>query len=206
MSKISELEEEEDIEFINEDINSLLGDTIDGALRVKEIVKGLQEFSHINGDEKTPCDINACLQSTLKIVKNDFKNRCEVISDFDDIPFVHANQGEINQVLLNLLVNAGHAVEVGGSIRLKTRISNGKVVISIQDDGSGIEKANLDKIFDPFFTTKEVVVGTGLGLSISYGIIKDHGGTITVNSDIGQGTTFEIRLPAIDAIQHQKAA
>ncbi len=206
MTKIAELEEEEDIEFINEDINSLLGDTIDGALRVKEIVKGLQEFSHINGDEKTACDINSCLESTLKIVKNDFKNRCEVVSDFDEIPLVHANQGEINQVLLNLLVNAGHAVEIGGHVQLKTRVIEGYVVISIQDDGYGIEQENLDKIFDPFFTTKEVGVGTGLGLSISYGIIKDHGGTITVNSEIGQGTTFEIRLPAIEMILQQEAA
>ncbi len=103
-------------------------------------------------------------------------------------------------------MNAGHAVDLGGTVQLKTRVSEGYVVISIQDDGYGIEKENLDKIFDPFFTTKEVGVGTGLGLSISYGIIKDHCGTITVKSEIGQGTTFEVRLPAIEMIQQQKAA
>ena len=129
-----------------------------------------------------------------------------MVSDFDEIPLVYANQGEINQVLLNLLVNAGHAVEIGGHVQLKTRVVEGYVVISIQDDGYGIEQENLDNIFDPFFTTKEVGVGTGLGLSISYGIIKDHGGTITVNSEIGQGTTFEIRLPAIEMILQQEAA
>lgn len=206
MLRIAELEEEEDIEFINEDINSLIGDTLDGALRVKDIVKGLQEFSHINGDAKTSCDINACLNSTLKIVKNDFKNRCTVVTDFDEIPLVHANQGEINQVLLNLLVNGGHAVGTNGTVSLKTEFVDGMVVISVQDDGSGIEQANLDKIFDPFFTTKEVGVGTGLGLSISYGIIKDHGGTISVESEIGQGSTFTIRLPAVETATHSKAA
>lgn len=206
MTKISELEEEEDIEFINEDINSLIGDTLEGALRVKEIVKGLQEFSHINGDAKTPCDINRCLDSTLKIVKNDFKNRCTVVTRFDDIPMVEANQGEINQVLLNLLVNAGHAVGSNGTINITTEISNGRVEISVQDDGSGIDDTHLDRIFDPFFTTKEVGVGTGLGLSISYGIVKDHGGTIKVVSEVGQGTTFTVSLPAIETAIVGKAA
>lgn len=205
MMKISELEESEDIEFINEDINSLIGDTLDGTMRVKDIVKGLQEFSHTNGDAKAPCDITACLKSTLKIVNNDIKNRCTVVTDFDEIPEVYANQGEINQVLLNLLVNAGQAVAAGGTITLRTQYYDGTVELSVKDDGSGIEQSHLDKIFDPFFTTKEVGVGTGLGLSISYGIIKDHGGTISVESEIGQGTTFTICLPAIEE-SHRKAA
>jgi signal transduction histidine kinase len=206
MEEIRVLEKEEDIEFISDDCSSLLGDTLDGTLRVKEIVKGLQEFSHINGDTKSPCDLVSCIKSTLKIVNNDIKNKCSVQTDFQTIPMAHANQGEINQVLLNLLVNAGQAVSSDGTITVSTMSENGMIHVSIKDDGAGIEEKSLDSIFDPFFTTKEVGVGTGLGLSISYGIVQDHGGTITVESEVGQGSTFTVSLPAIEESMLDKAA
>jgi two-component system NtrC family sensor kinase len=206
MGEIQRIEEEEDIEFIGNDINSLIGDTLDGAHRVKEIVKGLQEFSYNNGDTKSPCDLISSLESTLKIVNNDLKNRCTVITAFETTLMVHANKGQINQVLLNLLVNAGHAVSSGGTITIATSSSEGMIQVSVKDDGSGIDQENLDRIFDPFFTTKDVGVGTGLGLSISYGIIKDHGGTISVESEVGQGSTFIITLPAIEQPTQELAA
>ena len=204
---IKRIEEEEDIEFISDDIKSLLGDTLDGALRVKEIVKGLQEFSHVNGDIKSPCDLVECLNSTLKIVNNDFKNRCTLVTQFDPIPLVYANKGEINQVLLNLLINAGQAVGSEGTVTVATSCTaEGIINVSIKDDGYGIDQENLVKIFDPFFTTKEVGVGTGLGLSISYGIIQDHGGSISVKSEVGCGTEFILSLQAIDESAQKLAA
>lgn len=204
--EINKIEEEEDFEFISGDINSLIADTLDGTLRVKEIVKGLQEFSHINGDTKSPCDLISCLNSTLKIVKNDLKNRCSVITSFEPIPLVHANQGEINQVLLNLLINAGQAVGPEGTITIATSSSEQRIQITIEDNGAGIDQKIMDRIFDPFFTTKEVGVGTGLGLSISYGIIQDHGGMISVESKVGQGSTFTLSLPILEQAALEKAA
>ena len=206
MQEIQAMEKEEDIEFISGDISTLIGDTLDGTLRVKEIVKGLQEFSHINGDNKSPCDLIGCLKSTLKIVNNDLKNRCTVETVFQPIAMVHANQGQINQVLLNLLVNAGQAVSDHGTIKVSTLSKDGMIQISIEDDGAGIEENSLESIFDPFFTTKEVGVGTGLGLSISYGIIQEHGGTITVESEIGKGSLFTVSLPAIEDSMLDRAA
>ncbi len=196
--KIRSIKEEEDLEFVNSDINLLIDDTLDGALRIKEIVKGLQEFSHTNGDSKSPCDVIQCLESTLKIVKNELKNRCSVIKEYGPIPQINANQGEINQVLLNLLMNARQAIGSEGTILVKTVYENEMVHISISDDGSGIDKNDVERLFDPFFTTKPAGVGTGLGLSISYGIIQDHGGIISVESENGKGSTFTISLPPFD--------
>ena len=206
MAEIQKIEEEEDIDFISSDINSLIGDTLDGTLRVKDIVKGLQEFSHINGDTKSPCDLIRCLDTTLKIVKNDLKDCCTVVTEFETTYMVLGNQGEISQVLLNLIVNAGQAVCSEGKITIATLYSDGMVQMSIKDNGTGIDQKNIDRIFDPFFTTKDVGVGTGLGLSISYGIIQDHGGTITVESEVGKGSTFTISLPAIEEPELQQAA
>lgn len=206
MAEIQKIEEEEDIDFISSDINSLIGDTLDGTLRVKDIVKGLQEFSHINGDTKSPCDLIRCLDTTLKIVKNDLKDCCTVVTEFETTSMVLGNQGEISQVLLNLIVNAGQAVCSEGKITIATLYSDGMVQMSIKDNGTGIDQKNINRIFDPFFTTKDVGVGTGLGLSISYGIIQDHGGTITVESEVGKGSTFTISLPAIEEPELQQAA
>ncbi len=206
LEQIQEIEDEEDIEFVNTDINTLISETIDGALRVKEIVKGLQEFSHTNGDSKSPCDLNKCLQSTLKIAKNEFKNKCTVVTEFDAIPLAHANKGEISQVLLNLLVNAGQSVGAEGIVTIKTSFSEGMIQISVKDNGMGIEEQDVDRLFEPFFTTKPVGIGTGLGLSISYGIIRDHGGTISVETEVGTGSIFRVLLPALDEGVDSKAA
>ena len=203
--EIKDLCEREDIEFIHEDINSLLGDSIEGTVRVREIVQGLKEFSHVDGGERQPADINKCIDSTLKVANNELKYKCEVITDFADIPQVSCNPGQLNQVFLNLFVNAAHAMQEKGTITVSSRLEGDDVVVIVSDNGRGIPEKNLDKLFEPFFTTKPVGKGTGLGLSIAYGIIQDHNGDISVKSREGVGTEFQIRLP-IDSSNNSEAA
>ena len=204
LTEIRKIEDTEDIEFINEDITELLKDSVDGTARVRDIVQGLRDFSHTGGQSRTSCDLNRCIESTLKIVKNGLQNKCTIETSLQPVPEVMANTGEINQILMNLMVNAGQAVGDNGLITVKTAIHNNSVQIDIQDNGPGIDPSHLDKLFDPFFTTKPVGEGTGLGLAISYGIIQDHDGEIEVNSELGVGTTFTIRLPVgtPDSMQH----
>ncbi len=204
--KIVAFEAAEDIEFVTEDINTLITDTIDGTVRVQEIVKGLRDFSHSNHDTKMPCDVIECTESTLRILTAELKNRCRVITEFEPIPPVMANRGELNQVIMNLLVNAGQSMDEFGEVLVTTKVESDQVVLSITDNGKGIEAENISKLFDPFFTTKPVGEGTGLGLSISYGIIKDHDGTIAVDSQPGQGTTFSVSLPILVSEENLKAA
>ena len=204
LTEIRKIEDTEDIEFINEDITELLKDSVDGTARVRDIVQGLRDFSHTGGQSRTSCDLNRCIESTLKIVKNGLQNKCTIETSLQPVPEVMANTGEINQILMNLMVNAGQAVGDNGLITVKTAIHNNSVQIDIQDNGPGIDPSHLDKLFDPFFTTKPVGEGTGLGLAISYGIIQDHDGEIEVNSELGVGTAFTIRLPVgtPDSMQH----
>jgi len=197
-SAINEYESEEDIEFVNEDIKTLIEDTVEGSVRVQEIVKGLRDFSHTNFDTKSACNLVECVESTLRIANAELKSHCTVHSELNPIPDVLGNRGELNQVIMNLLMNAGQAMEERGEIVVKTGIEDGVVELSISDTGSGIDEENLSKLFDPFFTTKAVGEGTGLGLSISYGIITDHGGDIIVESEVGKGSTFRIQLPVIE--------
>jgi len=194
-STIKKLESEEDIDFVNGDIVSLMEDTVDGTHRVQGIVKGLKEFSHVSTDSRVPCDIVQCVESTLKIVKNELNKNCVVKTHLAPVPAVLANSGELNQVIMNLLINAGQAVESNGLIVVTTSETSTEVILSVKDNGVGISKDDLNKLFDPFYTTKPVGVGTGLGLAISYGIIQDHGGVIKVESEPNSGTTFSLVLP-----------
>jgi len=193
--EIHALEQKEDMSFVAEDVDELIADSIDGTTRIRDIVQGLKNFSRVNEVGRHPCDVNACITSTLKIVASEFKSKCNIETDLSDLPLINAHQGEINQVLMNLLVNAGHAIYDGGLIQVSTRCSEDTVQIVIADNGSGISQENLSKLYDPFFTTKPVGQGTGLGLSITFGIIQDHGGEINVESTVGTGTVFTIELP-----------
>jgi len=197
-STIKELELEEDIDFVNGDIVSLMEDTVEGTLRVKGIVKGLKEFSHVSTDSRAPCDIVHCVESTLRIVKNELNKNCEIETYLTPVPAILANSGELNQVIMNLLINAGQAVESDGLVVVTTSVSGTEVILSVKDNGIGIDKTAIDKLFDPFYTTKPVGVGTGLGLAISYGIIQDHGGVIEVESEPNSGTTFSLIMPIYD--------
>jgi two-component system NtrC family sensor kinase len=184
------------IDFILKDLQTLLEESRDGAERVRCIVRDLKSFSHEDETQCKPFSINDCLDSTLNMARNEIKYVAEVERNYDpELPLLNCYPQKLNQVFMNLLVNAAHAIEGHGTIRVSTFSEWGDIIVSISDTGRGIAPENLNHIFEPFFTTKEVGKGTGLGLSISYDIIKNHGGEITVESEVGSGTTFTIRLP-----------
>ncbi len=190
-----ELKKKQKITYILEDIEDLIEESNDGAVRVRDIVQNLKSFSRVDQTEFTPADINECLESTLAIAMNEIKYKATVEKDFGELPPLPCYPQQLNQVFLNILVNAAQAIEEKGEIKIKTRTENEKVVITISDNGSGIPDDIKEKIFEPFFTTKDVGQGTGLGMSISYDIIKEHDGQIKIDSEAGQGTTFTIELP-----------
>ncbi len=184
------------IEHICKDMPELIKESADGAQRVRQIVQDLKSFSRINGTEFANADINEGLESTLSIAWNELKYKAAVTREFGQIPLVWCNLGQLNQVFLNILVNAAHAIKEQGEIRITTKAEEGFVKIVISDTGSGIAPEHLKRIFDPFFTTKEVGKGTGLGLAIAYDIVVNkHGGSIDVKSEPGKGSAFTIALP-----------
>jgi PAS domain S-box-containing protein len=188
------------LDYVERDIVSLLAESIDGADRVTKIVQDLKVFSRVDTVVAGDADINKCLDSTVNIVWNEIKYVAELTRDYGDIPHIACNAQKLNQVFLNLLVNAVHAIQANGkeglgSIVIRTSVDQQFIVIAISDDGCGIGDENKKHLFEPFFTTKEVGRGTGLGLSISAEIIRKHGGEIGVESEVGIGTTFSIKLP-----------
>ena len=185
-----------DIDFVRTDLPQLLAESREGAERVRQIVKDLKDFSRSDASEAWKlADLHRGLDSTLNIVWNELKYKVKLVKQFGNLPYVRCVPSELNQVFLNLLVNAGHAIGDNGTITLRTAVQDGFAVIEIQDDGSGIPPEQLEKIFQPFYTTKPAGKGTGLGLSISQGIVKKHGGRIEVDSALGAGTTFRVLLP-----------
>lgn len=194
----SNINEEHDIEFVIEDISNFLTESFDGISRIEDIVKSLKHFSRVDTNQWEEADIHAGIESTLKVVAHKLKYIAKVEKQFDNIPQVQCLPMQINQVLMNLLVNAGQAISTDnkeGCITISTKTQDDNVAITISDNGKGIKKENLTKVFDPFFTTKPVGEGTGLGLSLSYSIIQKHNGDITVNSELDKGTAFTITLP-----------
>lgn len=192
---VEEFKKELDYDFLKTEINDLIKGIKEGAHRTSEIVKSLRSFSRLDENDLKVADINKGLESTLLILRNKLKNRIEVVKDFGDIPEVYCYPGKINQVFMNILTNAEQAIIGEGKIIIKTTYENGKVKISIKDNGVGMPEDVKNRVFDPFFTTKDVGDGTGLGLSISFGIIETHNGSIAVNSMPGEGTEFIITLP-----------
>ena len=156
---------------------------------------GLKSFSHVDADEMRPADVNECIRNTLSMVNNQLKYHCKVYTNLCEDSTISCHAGRLSQVFTNLLVNAGHAIEKDGIIKVHSVKDDDKLKVYIVDNGSGIAPDNLKKLFDPFFTTKAEGEDTGLGLSISYGIIKDHGGNIEVKSVLGKGTCFIVSLP-----------
>jgi len=190
------------LDFILEDIDQLIEESLDGADRVKNIVQNLKSFSRVDEAEHQSADINECIESTLNIVWNELKYKATVTKDYGELPMTNCYPLQLNQVFMNLLVNAAHAIEKEGEINIRTWNGDGHVNISISDTGEGIPKDKIDKIFEPFYTTKPVGKGTGLGLSITYDIIKNHNGVLSVNSEVDNGTTFNIRIPVIGNDNH----
>ncbi|MBJ6802015.1 PAS domain S-box protein [Geomonas propionica] len=183
------------VDYILGDAKCLLAESQDGAERVRTIVQNLKSFSRIDDAQATCVDLNECLESTVTIAWNELKYKTTLVRDYGELPQVKCLPQQLNQVFLNLLVNAAHAIEKQGEITIRTRRAGDEVLIAFSDTGSGIPDEIKSRIFEPFFTTKEVGQGTGLGLSISYDIIKKHNGSIEVESSVGIGTTFTIRLP-----------
>ncbi|TVT76359.1 MAG: histidine kinase [Denitromonas halophila] len=185
-----------DIDYLREDIASLIAESIDGAVRVHRIVQDMRDFSLAGDDRWQLADLHHGLDSTLNIVWGEIKDRAQVVKAFGELPEVECLPCQINQVFMNLLMNAAQACEGGGTITLSSGADGEWVWIDVADTGCGIAAEHLTKIFDPFFTTKPVGQGTGLGLSVSYGIAKRHGGCLEVESHPGRGTRFRLCLPA----------
>lgn len=194
-TRLEEARKENKIDYLLADIEALVSESLDGADRVKSIVKDLKSFSHVDEAESRMADINAGIDSTINIVWNELKYKATVERDYGDLPQTLCNLGQLNQVFMNMLVNAAHAIEKQGVISVRTWADSQDIFVRISDTGAGIPPDKLQKIFEPFFTTKEVGKGTGLGLSIAYDIVKRHNGEISVESTVGVGTTFTIRIP-----------
>jgi signal transduction histidine kinase len=198
-SELQTLLDGQDLVFIQEDTEELLTDTEEGLMRLRDIVQNLRHFSHSQESERVKADIAAGLNSTLKILQSELNDSVALNCMIDPLPLIECNLGELNQVFLNLLINARQALEHNQNpqIFISATSENDSIIIRIKDNGTGMDEQVCKKVFDPFFTTKPVGQGTGMGLSIVYGIIKDHKGTINVNSALGKGTCFEIRLPIV---------
>lgn len=196
--RIADLSERIDLPYTIQNIPGLLARSRDGLKRIQEIVKDLRDFSRQEsvGTDQPDVDLNPGIQSTVNIVRGRaIKQKVEVVLDLAPLPHVSCAPSRINQVVLNLVVNAIDACPEGGTVTVRTRPAEGGIEFSVSDTGTGIPPALRDKIFDPFFTTKPQGQGTGLGLSVSHGIIEEHGGRIDVTSTLGMGSTFTVCLP-----------
>jgi len=196
LQQIETVRQEIDFEFLSKDLPTLLAESQEGISRVRKIIQDLREFSRAGHAETwTRADLHAGLDSTINIVWNDLKYKVELIKHYGELPLIDCLPSQLNQVFMNILVNAGHAIEGRGQITLVTRADAEFVYVEVSDTGKGIAPEHLPRVFEPFFTTKPVGKGTGLGLSISYGIVRKHNGEIDVRSEPGIGTTFVIKLP-----------
>jgi signal transduction histidine kinase len=185
----------EDSKKVREAIDKLLTRSLEGTDRVKKIVLDLRSFSRMDQAELQDVDLHEEIDRTLQLMEPRLKNGIEVLREYGDLPRVRCYPGQLNQVFLNLLMNACDAVDGGGTITVRTQRADQGVRLDFHDDGPGIPVEVQGRLFDPFFTTKPVGQGTGLGLSLSHGIIERHGGRIQVESAPGEGTSFVIDLP-----------
>lgn len=195
ISKIRELKQQKEICFLRDDIGHLLSESQQGLVSVTKIVSDLKNFSRAESEDWKLVDLHNGLDSTLNIVWNEIKYHSTLIKEYGDIPKILCIPSQINQVFLNLLVNAAQAIQGKGVITIRTGRVGDEVFIAISDTGTGIPVENLPRLFEPFFTTKPVGKGTGLGLSISYGIVQKHSGRIGVESTVGKGATFTVWIP-----------
>jgi signal transduction histidine kinase len=203
IEEVRQAEVAADVDFLVQETPKGLEQTMEGVERVATIVRAMKDFAHVDRKEKSATDVNRALLSTLTVARTELKYVSNVETEFGDLPLLVCNASDLNQVFLNLLVNAAHAIGdvvkgtgQKGLIRVRTSVEQGAVVISITDTGCGIPEDIRDKVFDPFFTTKEIGRGTGQGLAIARAVVVEkHGGTLTFDSKVGKGTTFSIRLP-----------
>jgi two-component system, NtrC family, sensor kinase len=201
LADIVRLKKEIDASYLREDVVILLTESLDGLQRVKRIIQDLKNFSHVDRAERELADLEAGMESTLNVVWNELKYKARVVKEYGDIPQIECLPSQLNQVFMNLLVNAAHAIEDQGVISIRSGHDASHVWLEVEDTGKGIAPEHLGRIFEPFFTTKPVGKGTGLGLSLSYSIVTKHGGHIDVRSQLGQGSTFRVVLPRTPATQ-----
>jgi signal transduction histidine kinase len=199
-SLIDKARQRADLDFLKEDLPTLLAESQDGLNRVTKIVQDLKDFARIDQSEYQAANLNVALETTLNVVRNEIKYKADVVHDLGNIPNVECIPAKINQVFMNLLVNAAQSIDQHGRITIRSGQENDRVWFEIEDTGHGMSDEVKNRIFEPFYTTKPVGKGTGLGLSISYDIIvKKHGGQIDVNSKPGEGTLFRLWLPICKA-------
>jgi signal transduction histidine kinase len=194
-AQLAQAERDADLEFLREDVTALVKESLDGLKRVRDIVQSLKDFSHVGETAWQVADVHQGLDSTLTIVANEVKFKASVEKHYGKLPPITCLASQLNQVFMNLLVNAAQAIRERGIIRIITGTDKDGIWVRIQDNGGGIPAQNLKRIFEPFFTTKAVGSGTGLGLSLAYGIITKHGGRIDVLSEPGKGSAFTVHLP-----------
>jgi signal transduction histidine kinase len=209
IARIRQLWAEIDVSFLLTEVPAAIDQAQEGVVRVTNIVRAMKEFSHPDTGEKQMADLNKAIESTMTVCRNEWKYVAELVSDLDpDLPLVPCMVGDINQVILNMIVNAAHAIEdllgrtpeVKGQIRVSTAVVDGLAEVRIADTGCGIAEESQSRVFDLFYTTKDVGRGTGQGLALARAVIVErHGGTITFESTPGEGTTFIIRLPLEDS-------
>jgi signal transduction histidine kinase len=198
-ARLKALRERVELDFLKEDIPTLMAESKEGITRVRKIVQDLKDFSRVDAHQEWVwSNLHQGIDSTLNIVNNEIKYKAEVVKEYGTLPDVFCLPSELNQVFMNLLVNAAHAITAERgliTIRSGTDAENAMAWIEVTDNGAGISKENLTRIFDPFFTTKPVGKGTGLGLSLSYGIVRKHQGQLDVRSEVDRGTTFRVTVP-----------
>jgi signal transduction histidine kinase len=200
------LAEKLDLAFLRSDIPALMAESKDGLDRVRKIVQDLKDFSRVGEMHWQLADINRGIDSTLNIVANEIKYKCTLRKEFAVLPQIYCLPSQLNQVFMNLLVNAAQAVETKGEILIRTEcVGSDAVRVTIADTGRGIPPQHLNRLFEPFFTTKPVGKGTGLGLSLAWGIIARHHGRIEVESEVGKGSTFTITLPVKPPVDAETA-
>jgi len=193
--KIIALKQVIQLPFLREDIFSLITESIDGAERVTAIVKGFRDFSGVDKPGWQLVNVHDNIENALVVAKHEVERKAHVVRDFADLPPIECLSFQLNQVFLNLLINACQAIEGRGTITIRTEHAGEVVRIHMIDTGHGIAPENLSRVFDPFFTTKPVGTGPGLGLTVAYNILKIHGGTIEAASEVGRGSTFTVVLP-----------
>lgn len=195
VEELRQLKRNLEYDYIRKDVVALLAESREGIERVKTIITALKDFSHIEEEEFRPADVHQGLDTTLNVVNNELKYKAVVCKEYGSLPEVECIPSQINQVIMNLLVNAAHAIEDFGRITLRTGHEDDWGWLEVEDSGKGIEPHVLNRIYEPFFTTKPVGKGTGLGLSLSFSIVEKHNGRIEVVSQVGQGSRFRVWLP-----------
>ncbi len=195
MDQIKQVQARMKVEKLFSDSEKIIKESGQGLKRIKRIIHDLRMFSHSDENKMISTDLNHEIQNTLNIVEHELKHKAEIVTQFEFVPPLNCYPQQLNQVFMNLLINASHAVSEGDVIHIRTHYRDGQIYVVFKDTGIGIPSENLKKIFDPFFTTKAVGKGTGLGLYISYGIVEKHKGTLSVESKPGEGSTFTIKLP-----------